>query len=76
MVVDKDLSSIMQIIDENKCNMSDGDYIKVCRSMKRLHMKLKGKTILDIKIPLPGCIGFLIVSKGLINITRAFISRN
>ena len=76
MVVDKDLRNIMQIVDKNKHNMSDGDYVKACRSIKEVHKKLKEVTILDIRIPVRGCIGFFMASKGLIHITRVLVSRN
>jgi len=68
MAVDKDLRKIMQIVDKNKLKMSDSDYIDACRSIQQVHLKLKGKRIFNIKIPLNHLLTFVIMSKGLITL--------
>ena len=40
MAVDKDLLVVMNTIDDTKNHMSEGQYIKTCDSIKRIHRKL------------------------------------
>jgi hypothetical protein len=40
MAVDKDLLVVMNTIDDTKNHMSEGQYIKTCDSIKRIHKKL------------------------------------
>ena len=71
MGVDKDLCNIMHIVDQNKLKMSDGDYIDICGSIKQVHLKLKGKNIIDVRVPLNKCLAFLITGQGILHILRA-----
>jgi hypothetical protein len=49
MAVDKDLLVVMNTIDDTKNHMSEGQYIKTCDSIKRIHKKLNRP-----KVVLPG----------------------
>ena len=40
MAVDKDRIVVMNTIDDTKNHMSEGQYIKTCDSIKRIHRKL------------------------------------
>ena len=48
MAVDPDLCIIMSAIDETKDHMPEGQYLKTCNAVKRIHHKLKKPSI-----PLP-----------------------
>ena len=48
MAVDPDLCIIMSAIDETKDHMPEGQYLKTCNAVKRIHDKLKKPSI-----PLP-----------------------
>ena len=41
MAVDQDLLIVMNTIDETRDHMSEGEYLKTCDSLKRIHKKLK-----------------------------------
>jgi len=49
MAVDKDLLIVMNTIDETRDHMSEGQYLKTCDAIKRIHRKLSRP-----KIVLPG----------------------
>ena len=49
MAVDKDLLVVMNTIDDTKNHMSEGQYIKTCDSIKRIHRKLSRP-----KVVIPG----------------------
>lgn len=48
MAVDKDLLIVMNTIDETKDHMSEGQYLKTCDAIRRVHKKL-----IHPKVPLP-----------------------
>ena len=48
MTVDKDLLIVMNTIDETRDHMSEGQYIKTCDAIRRVHKKL-----IHPKVPLP-----------------------
>ena len=48
MAVDKDLLIVMNTIDETRDHMSEGQYLKTCDALRRVHKKLNSP-----KVPLP-----------------------
>jgi len=48
MAVDKDLLIVMNTIDETRDHMSEGQYLKTCDALRRVHKKL-----IHPKVPLP-----------------------
>jgi hypothetical protein len=48
MTVDKDLLIVMNTIDETRDHMSEGQYLKTCDALRRVHKKLNSP-----KVPLP-----------------------
>ena len=55
MAVDEDLLVVMNTIDETRDHMSDGNYLKTCYSLKRIHKKLKRPSLPhlnEIRIPI------------------------
>ena len=48
MAVDKDLLIVMNTIDETRDHMSEGQYLKTCDAIRRVHKKL-----IHPKVPLP-----------------------
>ena len=48
MAVDKDLLIVMNTIDETRDHMSEGQYLKTCDALRRIHKKLNSP-----KVPLP-----------------------
>lgn len=48
MAVDEDLSIIMSTVDDTKEHMSEGQYLKTCNAIRRVHKKLNNP-----KVPLP-----------------------
>jgi len=38
------MDTVMSIIDENKEKLSDGDYLKLCDAMKKIHEMKTGET--------------------------------
>ena len=48
MAVDKDLLIVMNTIDETRDHMSEGQYLKTCDAIRRVHKKLNHP-----KVPLP-----------------------
>jgi len=48
MAVDEDLSIIMSTVDDTREHMSEGQYLKTCNAIRRVHKKLNNP-----KVPLP-----------------------
>ena len=48
MVVDQDLITVMNTTDNMREHMSEGQYLKTCDAIKRIHKKLTNP-----KVPLP-----------------------
>lgn len=48
MAVDKDLLIVMNTIDDTRDHMSEGQYLKTCDAIRRVHKKLNRP-----KVPLP-----------------------
>jgi len=48
MAVDEDLLIVMNTIDETRDHMSEGQYLRTCNAIRRVHKKLKAP-----KVPLP-----------------------
>ena len=48
MTVDRDLLIVMNTIDETRDHMSEGQYLKTCDAIRRVHKKL-----IHPKVPLP-----------------------
>ena len=48
MAVDKDLLIVMNTIDDTRDHMSEGQYLKTCDAIRRVHKKLNHP-----KVPLP-----------------------
>ena len=48
MVVDQDLITVMNTIDNTREHMSEGQYLKTCNAIRRIHKKLTNP-----KVPLP-----------------------
>ena len=70
MAVDEDLRKIMEIVDKNKLNFSNGDYVDVCHSIKVIHVKLNETRIGKIESPIRKFIALIMVGKGLLNLLR------
>jgi len=55
MTVDKDLLIVMNTIDETRDHMSEGQYLKTCDALKRVHKKLQRPSLPvlnEIQIPM------------------------
>ena len=48
MAVDEDLSIIMSTVDDTREHIPEGQYLKTCDAIRRIHKKLKAP-----KVPLP-----------------------
>lgn len=55
MTVDKDLLIVMNTVDETRDHMSEGQYLKTCNALKRVHKKLQRPSLPipdEIQIPM------------------------
>lgn len=48
MTVDEDLHTIMSTVDDTREHISEGQYLRTCEAISRIHVKLKSP-----KLPLP-----------------------
>jgi hypothetical protein len=48
MTVDEDLHTIMSTVDDTREHISEGQYLRTCEAISRIHVKLKAH-----KLPLP-----------------------
>ena len=48
MTVDEDLHTIMSTVDDTREHISEGQYLRTCEAISRIHVKLKAP-----KLPLP-----------------------
>lgn len=48
MVVDQDLITVMNTVDNTREHMSEGQYLETCNAIKRIHKKMTRP-----KVPLP-----------------------
>jgi hypothetical protein len=63
MAVDKDLLIVMNTIDETRDHMSEGQYLKTCDALRRVHKKLRRPSIPhpnEIRIPITKKILFIL----------------
>lgn len=63
MAVDKDLLIVMNTIDETRDHMSEGQYLKTCDALRRIHKKLRRPSIPhpnEIRVPITKKILFIL----------------